>query len=96
MIEVGREEKAVGTKWYWHVRGRPQISGLSSEPLLAACRVLKSMGEPTSTQVALFRPRKTFFDLRTTVGYGAGKTVEDGQKAGPRFVNYRPFNLEEH
>lgn len=94
MIEVEREEKAAGSKWRWHVRGRPQICGFSSEPLLAACRALKSMGELPSTECGLFRPRKIFFDLKTTVGYGAGKTVEDSQKAGPRFVNYRPFVFE--
>jgi hypothetical protein len=95
MIKVEREEKASGMKWRWHVVGRPQISGFSSEPLLAACRALKSMGELPSTQVGLFRPGRTFFDLRTTVGYGAFKTVEEGQRVGPRFVNYRPFNLRE-
>lgn len=95
MIEVEREENATGTKCRWHVRGRPKICGLSSEPLLAACRALKSMGEPDSTQIGVFRPGKTFFDLKTTVGYGASKTVEEGQRVGPRFVNYRPFNVGE-
>jgi hypothetical protein len=95
MIEVEREEKAVGTKWRWHVRGRPKICGLSAEPLLAACRALKSMGELPSREIALFRPGKTFFDLKTTVGYGSGKTVREDQRTSPRFVDYHPFNLGE-
>jgi hypothetical protein len=98
MIEVEREENAVGAetalqrRYRWHVRGRPEINGLSSEPLLDACRVLKSMGEDPLTQVGLFRPGRTAFDLRTTVEYGAGKTVQETQRQGIRFVDYVPFD----
>jgi hypothetical protein len=98
MIEVEREEQAVGAetalqrRYPWHVRGRPEIKGLSSEPLLDACRVLKSMGEDPLSQIGLFRPGRTNFDLRTTVAYGASKTVQETQREGVRFVDYVPFD----
>jgi hypothetical protein len=90
MIEIEREERSVRGQWRWHRRGRPEFRGFSSEPLLDACRTLKAMGEPTTTQVGLFRPGRSEWDLRTTVGYGASKTVEEPAKRSPRLVNYQP------
>lgn len=44
------------------------------------------MGEPLGTVVALFRPGRSDWDLRTTVGYGASHIAEDGgfRPARPR------------
>jgi len=86
MIEIEREERAEGGRWFWHARGT-EIIGRSREPLLDACRALKTMGEPASRFVALFRPGRTDWDLRTTVGYGASKTVVE---SGPG-LRLRPF-----
>jgi hypothetical protein len=97
MIEVEREEMSVdgkGIKWRWSVRGRPDLCGLSSEPLLDACRAVKSTGADTSTEIALFQPGRTGkeWDLRTTVEYGASKTVRETQRDGVRFIDYVPFD----
>jgi hypothetical protein len=97
MIEVEREEQSVdgnGVKWRWFVRGRPDLCGLSSEPLLDACRAVKRMGGPTLREIGLFRPGRTGkeWDLRTTVEYGASKTVRESQRNGVRFIDYVPFD----
>lgn len=98
MIEVEREETAVEQrgewkhqKWRWFVRGRPQIGGISRQPLLDACRSLKRAGADTDEEIRLFRPGRTDWDLKTTVGYGAGITVEDADDRGPQFIKYREY-----
>lgn len=94
-IEIEREEKAArytqsGPKYRWHVRGRAEIGGVSRQPLLDACRALKALGEPPATWIGLFRPGRTDWDLRTTVGYGAGLTViEETSDGRPRFGKWR-------
>jgi hypothetical protein len=90
MIEIEREERAEDGRWFWHVRGT-DICGRSREPLLDACRAFKSMGEPTYREIGLFRPGRTDWDLRTTVGYGASKTVADGANQTPQLKKYQPF-----
>lgn len=97
MIEVEREETAIPQegpwkhqRWRWRVRGRPEIQGVSREPLLAACRALKSLGADPQTEIALFRPGRSIWDLRTTVGYGASRTVRDNDR-GTVVVKHTPF-----
>jgi hypothetical protein len=55
-------------------RGVP-VEGLSHEPLLSACRILKELGEPDDTQVGLVDPERyprwPDWAMRTSVGYGA-------------------------
>jgi hypothetical protein len=83
MIEIEREERAINGRWGWHVVGRPEYRGRSREPLLDACRALKSLGEPVDQLVGLFQPGRTDWDLRATIGYGASKTVIESDY-GPR------------
>jgi hypothetical protein len=95
MIKVEREETSVdgkGIKWRWFVRGRPDLCGLSSEPLLDACRAVKSMGADPLEEIAIFRPGRAAWDMRTTVGYGASKTVRERRDGGVLFVDYVPFD----
>lgn len=76
----------------WHVRGRPKIRGISREPLLDACRKLKSLGENPLSYAGLFRPERQDWDVRTTIREGAATTVFDPPTGGgPRFVRYKPF-----
>lgn len=99
MIEIERDEKPVeplgpeaAPRYAWTVRGRPEIGGISREPLLSACRLLKSLGAATDETVAVFRPGHAEWDMRTTVGYGSSITVEESQKVSPRFKPYREFH----
>jgi len=89
MIEIEREEKSKKGRWAWQLRRRPEIRGLSREPLLDACRALKAMGEGTEWEIGLFRPGRSDWDLRTTVGHGADLTVAESQSA--RFAKFRKF-----
>lgn len=63
----------------------------SNEPLLDACRILKEMGEPADRLVGLYDTDKYTAEpdwrMRTTVGYGARFTVEEGRV---RFNRYKP------
>lgn len=94
MIKVVVEGPATGTGFVpyrvdWFVQGRPQIKGLSQEPLLDACRQLKRMGLMDSTVVGLFSEGSDTWRMRTTVGYGAAHTVQETPN-GPKFKPYRP------
>lgn len=98
MIEIEREEVAVEQagawqhqKWRWHVRGNPKIGGISREPLLDACRVLKSMGEEPEQEIGTFRPGRTDWDLKTTIGYGATQTVRDNDTI-TRFAKFKLYD----
>jgi hypothetical protein len=53
------------------------LSGVSSEPLLAACREIKRMGGGVGMQCGLFREGHSEWDLRCSVGWGASHTVHD-------------------
>lgn len=81
----------------WFQQGRPQFVGLSREPLLDACRQLHQMGIMSDTVVGLFDEweYRDEWRLRTTVGYGAGRTVEEG-RAGFRKYVQRPPDAPQH
>lgn len=90
MIRVERELQSEGGKWRWRVEASSgPVEGRSREPLLDACRALKRTGEAVGTEIGLFRPGRSDWDLRTTIGYGAGKTVYEGG-GRPRLRPYRP------
>lgn len=92
MIRVERDGVARSGKWEWRasVRGQP-VEGRSREPLLDACRAIKSMGGDPLLEIALFRPGRAEWDLRTTVGYGASKTVREQDRGRIRLASYQPF-----
>lgn len=93
MIKVERDERSVngrGRKWHWRVQ-EYGLKGTSREPLLDACRELLKIGVPRGAEVGTYRPGRTEWDLRTTVGYGASRTVSENETQGPRFVKYAPF-----
>jgi hypothetical protein len=66
------------------------VQGRSRQPLLDACRQLKSMGANPAAYCALFHGEGAHqWTVRTTVGKGAELTVHDPPKGGrPRFVKY--------
>lgn len=77
MIKVEREEKGQDGRYRYTVPGYA-VEGLSREPLLDACRQLKSMGVDTGEEISLSRAGRSEWDLRTTVGKGASLTVVEG------------------
>jgi hypothetical protein len=63
------------------------LSGLSTEPLLDACRMLKDIGVDPNSLIGLYSPGAKAFRMRTTVGYGAHWSI--GGEHG-RLVPYEP------
>jgi hypothetical protein len=63
------------------------VEGRSFQPLLDACRELKRMGVASTAEAALFREGATDWDLKTTIGYGASRTVDENRRA---FARYKP------
>jgi hypothetical protein len=75
------------------VRGYPNICGRSRQPLLDACRQLKSMGGLTDHRAGVFRPGLDVVDISCVVREGAEFTVSEPSGTGKaRFVKYHAFD----
>jgi hypothetical protein len=85
-------------RFRYTVRGTP-IKGLSTTPLLDACRKLKSMGSDPRSEILLYHVGRSDWALRTTVGAGAELRVREdsgGNRAGrPIFAEWRPYQGEQ-
>ena len=95
MIKVIRRELARNGRWEWRAEaaGGRVVRGRSRQPLLDACRVFKRMGVGPLEECGLFREGRSDWDLRTTVGFGAGLTVREDR--GLSLERYREFSKEE-
>lgn len=67
------------------------LQGQSRQPLLDACREIKSILGDTAERAGLFREGRDTPDISCPVNAGAVLTVEDSVK-GVTFRKYRPFN----
>jgi hypothetical protein len=87
---AGQFEWVIRDTHFWSVQ--QPVYGRSREPLLDACRRLKSMGAEPQVEIGLFHGQATDdWTLRTTVGQGSGLTVRDQASGGrPKFTAYRP------
>jgi hypothetical protein len=66
------------------------IRGVSTQPLLDACRELKRMGADPARYCGLFRPGREDWDLRCKIGVGAELTVSDlGLRPSRKGSTYR-------
>jgi hypothetical protein len=57
-------------------------------PEFDACRALLEMG--AAGQLEIWRPNSRFPAMRIDIVKGAGLTVEDSDRVGPRFARWRP------
>jgi hypothetical protein len=89
MIEVEREERSAKGRWRWFVRGRPQIKGISRQPLCSTPAARCKRWASPLTGLYPYPGRTTEWDLRTTIAYCASKTVAD--EAGRYLRDFRPF-----
>ena len=81
-------------RFSYHVIGT-DVRGISTAPLLDACRQLKRMGAETGARVVLFHgDRLDQWTLRTTVGKGAELTVKEPPTSGPKFVKFRSMPVQ--
>jgi hypothetical protein len=67
------------------------LSGRSRQPLLDACRQIRTLLGPTGQLAGLFRERHSDWDIRCRVDVGAGLTVKEESAGGIRFATHKPF-----
>jgi hypothetical protein len=67
------------------------LSGQSRQPLLDACRQIKSLLGPTGQLAGLFRERCASWDIRCPVDVGAEFTIKEESAGGIRFATYKPL-----
>ena len=86
---VDRGDEVGPGRWRYSVAGTPW-RGISRQPLLAACRLIKRMGGDTALRCRLFKTGDTEACLSCTVEVGARLTVEE-TPSGPKFKKWKPF-----
>jgi len=67
------------------------LSGRSRQPLLDACRQIKSLLGPTGQLAGLFRQGHSEWDVRCRVDVGAELTVKEESAGGIRIAEHKPF-----
>jgi hypothetical protein len=67
------------------------LSGRSRQPLLDACRQIKSLLGPTGQLAGLFREGHSEWDVRCRVDVGAELTIKEESAGGIRFAKHKPF-----
>ena len=67
------------------------LSGRSRQPLLDACRQIKSLLGPTGQLAGLFREGHSDWDIRCRVDVGAELTVKEESAGGIRVAKHMPF-----
>jgi hypothetical protein len=67
------------------------LSGRSRQPLLDACRQIKSLLGPTGQLAGLFREGYPDWDIRCRVDVGAELTVKEESAGGIRLAMHKPF-----
>lgn len=84
-VERGAEVRPGVFAW------RVPVLGLSRQPLLDACREIKSILGGTGSHAALFRPGRTHWDARCSVEWGAAHAVKEPSSGSIRFSKYKTF-----
>jgi hypothetical protein len=86
-------QKTGGVYAYWaKTPDGKTVEGYSKEPLLDACRQLKSMGVEPARQVAMYWPGEKDWAIRCGVKWGAAHTIEERSvDSGLRVARYRAF-----
>jgi len=67
------------------------LSGQSRQPLLDACRQIKSLLGPTGQLAGLFRAGRSEWDIRCRVDVGAELTIKEESAGGIRVAKHKPF-----
>ena len=93
MIRIERGAEVAPGVWEYFACGYPQVRGKSRQPLLDACRQLKSMGGLTDHIAGLFRSGMEVADIFCVVREGAELTVSEPTGVGrARFIKYRALD----
>jgi hypothetical protein len=91
MYRIERGAEVSPGRWSWVVAGT-DLRGVSHQPLLDACRAIKTLdGYTCGQQAAIWREGMVEWDVCCTVEGGAALTVSDGDKR-IRFMKWKPFD----
>jgi hypothetical protein len=98
MIKIFRGAEVDGPKgeggprghgiWAYHAPGYPQVCGYSRQPLLDACRQLKSLYGVSAARAGLFREGRDIPDITCSVEVGAATTVGERATSSIKFEKY--------
>jgi hypothetical protein len=78
-------------RWAFHAPGYPLVCGFSHQPLLDACRQLKSLYGLTGERVGLFREGRDAPDISCSIDVGAATTVKEPSNGAVKFRKYVAF-----
>lgn len=94
MIRVERGAEVSPGIWEYTVASL-RLCGKSRQPLLDACRQVKSMGDFAHVQqIGIYREGRDDPDMVCTVEAGAAYTVSElARGGGPKFVKYQTFDF---
>ena len=67
------------------------LSGRSRQPLLDACRQIKSLLGPTGQLAGLFRGGSSDWDIRCPIDVGVELTIKAESAGGSRVAKHNPF-----
>lgn len=96
MIRIERGDDAGRGMYPYRCEQYPLVYGKSRQPLLDACRQIKSLYDVPTQAVGLFREgREDIPDLTCSLEIGAATTVSEPDKGVLKFVKYVPFHREE-
>ena len=87
MIEIIRGAETSPGIWEYSVPSLA-LRGKSRQPLLDACRQLKSLYGLTAARVGLFREGSELADLSCPIEVGAATTVTERDKGTVKFEKY--------
>jgi hypothetical protein len=90
-VELGKEIKPGIFEYRVPGFGDGNVWGRSRQPLLDACRLLKSLGASTASEIGMFREGRSVPDLKCILGKGAELTVSEPDRGRITFVKYRAF-----
>jgi hypothetical protein len=100
-IELGAEVNGPGPKakrrqgvFEYSCLRYPLVRGYSRQPLLDACRQLKSLYALTEQRVGLFRDGSDVADITCPLEVGAATTVSEPDRGIIRFAKYREFSSD--
>jgi hypothetical protein len=92
MIRIERGAEVGPGIWEYHAPAYPSVCGKSRQPLLDACRQLKSiLGEPP-VRVGVFRDGSEVADISCTLKAGAATMASETDRDGVRFVKFKNFD----
>jgi hypothetical protein len=90
MIEIVRGAETRPGIWQYSVPSLA-LGGKSRQPLLDACRQIKSLHGRTGERAGLFREGSDVADISCTVESGALLTVSERDNGSIRFAKYQPY-----